>query len=97
MQKKYKITLIFIAILIALMCTIEIHYQQYQKASKDLVALIDVQEGLSVNYVDGRYIAVSTKEKQITFSVTNLTTEKMYYSVLFQIYIHLFLIFGAFL
>ena len=84
MQKKYKITLIFIAILIALMCTIEIHYQQYQKASKDLVALIDVQEGLSVNYVDGRYIAVSTKEKQITFSVTNLTTEKMYYSVLFQ-------------
>ena len=45
------------------------------------MALVDVREGLSVNYGEGKYVVVNSLEREVSFSVTNLTTEKKIYTI----------------
>ena len=81
MQKKYKVILIIIVLLFAFSCSILVNYRSYLQKKKDLVALVDVREGLSVNYGEGKYVVVNSLEREVSFSVTNLTTEKKIYTI----------------
>ena len=81
MQKKYKVILIIIVLLFTFSCSILVNYRSYLQKKKDLVALVDVREGLSVNYGEGKYVVVNSLEREVSFSVTNLTTEKKIYTI----------------
>ena len=72
--KKYKVILIIIVLLFAFSCSILVNYRSYLQKKKDLVALVDVREGLSVNYGEGKYVVVNSLEREVSFSVTNLTS-----------------------
>ena len=86
MQKKYRVLLTFISLLFVLSCAILVNYQKYLKEKNDYVALVDVQEGLSVNYGEGKYVVVNSKEREVSFSVTNLTEEKKSYTIYLENY-----------
>ncbi len=81
MRKKYKVSLIGIAILIVLFIGLETHYQVYQGEEKDLSAYIKVLEGLSINYLNGTEFHVTKKEQEVEFSITNQLTETLYYNI----------------
>lgn len=81
MKIKYKVTLIFIAILIIMTTGIQINYQMYQNNNNDLSAFIKVQEGLSINYLNGKSIEVNKARKTIQFSITNQLDENLYYNI----------------
>lgn len=81
MRIKYKVTLIFIAILIIMATGVQINYQMYQNNNNDLSAFIKVQEGLSINYLNGKSIEVNKARKTIQFSVTNQLDENLYYNI----------------
>ena len=65
MRKKYKVTLLGIAILILLLSGVEAHYQMYKSEEKDLSAFIKVAEGLSINYLNGTDIHVTKRESEV--------------------------------
>ena len=79
MRKKYKVTLLGIAILILLLSGVEAHYQMYKSEEKDLSAFIKVAEGLSINYLTD--IHVTKRESEVAFSVTNQLNETLYYNI----------------
>ena len=81
MRKKYTVTLIAIAILIVLLLGVEVHYQTYTSEKSDLSAFIKVEEGLSINNLNGTEIDVHKKSQQVEFSVTNQLTETLYYNI----------------
>ena len=81
MRKKYKVTLLGIAILILLLSGVEAHYQMYKNEEKDLSAFIKVAEGLSINYLNGTDIHVTKRESEVAFSVTNQLNETLYYNI----------------
>lgn len=81
MRKKYKVTLLGIAILILLLSGVEAHYQMYKSEEKDLSAFIKVAEGLSINYLNGTDIHVTKRESEVAFSVTNQLNETLYYHI----------------
>ena len=81
MRKKYKVTLLGIAILILLLSGVEAHYQMYKSEEKDLCAFIKVAEGLSINYLNGTDIHVTKRESEVAFSVTNQLNETLYYNI----------------
>ena len=81
MRKKYKVTLLGIAILILLLSGVEAHYQMYKSEEKDLSAFIKVAEGLSINYLNGTDIHVTKREGEVSFSVTNQLNETLYYHI----------------
>ena len=81
MRKKYKVTLLGIAILILLLSGVEAHYQMYKSEEKDLSAFIKVAEGLSINYLNGTDIHVTKRESEVAFSVTNQLDETLYYNI----------------
>ena len=81
MRKKYKVTLLGIAILILLLSGVEAHYQMYKSEEKDLSAFIKVAEGLSINYLNGTDIHVTKREGEVAFSVTNQLNETLYYNI----------------
>ena len=81
MRKKYKVTLLGIAILILLLSGVEAHYQMYKSEEKDLSAFIKVAEGLSINYLNGTDIHVTKRESEVSFSVTNQLDETLYYNI----------------
>lgn len=81
MRKKYKVTLLGIAILILLLSGVEAHYQMYKSEEKDLSAFIKVAEGLSINYLNGTDIHVTKRESEVAFSVTNQLNETLYYNI----------------
>ena len=61
--------------LILLLCFVEADYQTYLRETSEATAIVEVKEGLSINYIDGKSFEVNSPSKSITFSVTNL---KMY-------------------
>ena len=81
MRIKYKVSLVILAILILGLVGIEINYQAYQKNNDDLSAFIKVEEGLSINYLNGKSIEVKKGEKSVSFSVTNQLDEVLYYNI----------------
>ena len=81
MRKKYKVTLLGIAILILFLSGVEAHYQMYKSEEKDLSAFIKVAEGLSINYLNGTDIHVTKREGEVAFSVTNQLNETLYYHI----------------
>ena len=81
MKVKYVGLLTFLALLILLLCFVEADYQSYIQEVVDEVAIVEVKEGLSINYVDGKEFEVSSTEQKTTFSVTNLTEEDVEYYI----------------
>ena len=81
MRKKYKVTLLGIAILILLLSGVEAHYQMYKSEEKDLSAFIKVAEGLSIKNLNGMDIHVIKRESEVAFSVTNQLNETLYYNI----------------
>ena len=81
MKKKYIILLSCLAVLILLLCFVEADYQTYLRETSEATAIVEVKEGLSINYIDGKSFEVNSPSKSITFSVTNLTEDNVDYYI----------------
>ena len=68
-----------LVVLILLLCFVEVDYQRYLKEITHDVAIVEVKEGLSINYANGKDFQVSDSSETISFSVTNLTEEVVDY------------------
>ena len=80
MARKYKIRLMFVGILLVFMIFISFSYVKYQKFIESTNPLVIVEDGLSINYLQGTRVYLRNDRKTITFSVTNnALQEKQYY------------------
>lgn len=80
MARKYKIRLMFVGILLVFMIFISFSYVKYQKFIESTNPLVIVEDGLSINYLQGTRVYLRNDRKTITFSITNnALQEKPYY------------------
>ena len=81
MQKKYTITLIIILLLLVFNVILYNSYKTYQERNADRnESSIVVQNGLSINYLNGNKINTST-DANYDFSITNTSSEILYYYI----------------
>lgn len=79
MRARYKTAMAIIAVLIALLLLLGITYLFYAKVL-DSDSDIEVTGALSINYMDGKRINVSTSET-VNFSITNSAASVNYYNI----------------
>ena len=70
-----------LAVLILLLCFVAVDYQTYLHAMSEATAIVEVKEGLSINYIDGKNFEINHDSQSITFSVTNLTDDTVDYYI----------------
>ena len=83
MRKKYKTTLLLLAILLLISIGVSISYAHYEKTlqnnSND--TLVTSDEYLSINYLDGNYYDIKSFKENDTIvkkiSITNVTTKEL--------------------
>lgn len=80
MRKIYKITLDVIGILLIFSLMITASYLKY-KNNLEESALVLVENGLSINYLDGNTIQVNGHETSYNLSITNNTEATLYYYI----------------
>lgn len=82
MQKKYKITLFVLILLLIGTISCFIHYS-FHKSSNAIneYAEVFVEENLSFNFLEGKEIETKEKEKIYHFSIINTSNEPTYYSI----------------
>ncbi len=82
MQKKYKITLFVLTLLLIGSISCIIHYS-FHKSSNAIneYAEVFVEENLSFNFLEGKEIETKEKEKIYHFSIINTSNEPTYYSI----------------
>lgn len=84
MKKGYKISLGVIGIALIFLLMVAGSYVSYlNKEGKD-TSLVLVEDGLSINYINGNKIKVNKGEGKYAFSVTNNSDETLYYYVQFN-------------
>lgn len=81
MAKKYKVRLMFVGILLVIMIFICFSYVKYQKYIESTNPLVIVENGLSINYLQGNTLSLRNEEKTVTFSVTNNAEEERTYYI----------------
>lgn len=81
MRTKYKITMICIITLICLAIVIEVGYVNYLKEEEGTMAMIKVDQGLSINYLNGNIIDTYEDTYQVDFSITNALETEQFYSI----------------
>ena len=83
MRKKYKNWLLFNGILLIIFLLILISYIQYQKFIESTNPIILVEDGLSINFLNGNHLVLKEESKTIHFSITNNSnvTLKYYISI----------------
>ena len=81
MRTKYKVTMICIITLICLAIVTEVGYVNYLKKEEETMAIIKVEEGLSINYLNGNKISTNEDTYQVDFSITNTLDSEQYYSI----------------
>jgi len=84
MKKKYKISLNVIGITLIFLLMITCSYVSYLKKERKDTSLVLVENGLSVNYINGNKIKTNKSEVKYAFSVTNNSDENLYYYVQFS-------------
>ncbi len=80
MKKKYKVKLRIIGLLLIFSIFLAISYLYYKNNYLES-AVVVVQDGLSINYLNGNTIRYSGQETSYVISVTNNTEEKISYSL----------------
>ncbi len=81
MRKVYKISLNIISIMLVFLLLIACSYVKYLKTEQEEVALVLVDNGLSVNYLDGNLISTNGSQKEYKISVTNNSEDNLYYYI----------------
>lgn len=81
MRRIYKISLNVIGIILIFLLMISISYINYLKKTSDDSSLVLVEDGLSINFLNGNKINTSGEEKTYTFSITNNSTNTSYYYI----------------
>ncbi len=71
MKRKYKRALTCISLFLMLTIVILISYIKYQKEIESTSPIVFVENGLSINYLNGNRLVVKNDNKTYTFSVTN--------------------------
>ena len=87
MRKKYKTTLLLLAILLLISIGVSISYAHYEKTlqnnSND--TLVTSDEYLSINYLDGNYYDIKSFKENDTIvkkiSITNVTPKELYVTI----------------
>ncbi|MBQ4583587.1 MAG: hypothetical protein IJA94_01670 [Bacilli bacterium] len=80
MSKKYKFAICVILLLILISSSVGICYFFYDKNSEKEAIVIKLKN-LSVNYLDGNKIITDSDTKTINFSVTNNSTNELFYNI----------------
>ena len=87
MRKKYKTTLLLLAILLLISIGVSISYAHYEKALQNNPndTLVTSDEYLSINYLDGNYYDIKSFKENDTIvkkiSITNVTTKELYVTI----------------
>ena len=81
MRLKYKITMISILTIISFLIIVEVGYINFMKESEQTMAMINVDQGLSINYLNGNKFKTYEDTYQIDFSITNSENTEQYYSI----------------
>ncbi len=81
MAKKYKMRLLLVGIGLFLSILVLFSYKKYQKVMEITSPLVVVENGLSINYLEGKRIKLSNEKKSITLSITNNSNEKKRYNI----------------
>ncbi len=84
MRTKYKIFMTFIITLIGLLIIVEVGYVNFLKEEEQTMAMINVLEGLSINYLNGNQVKTNEDTYEINFSITNSLDSEQYYSIKLQ-------------
>ena len=80
MANKYKTALRFIGFLLILFIFLFIFYQKYKVELQKSSPLVVVEDGISINYLQGNKIETEKEKTNYSFSITNnSTTTKFYY------------------
>ena len=81
MKLKYKVYLMLIIALIGSLIVIEVGYVNYLKEEDQTMAMINVLEGLSINYLNGNQVLTNEDTYELNFSITNSLDSEQYYSI----------------
>ena len=87
MRKKYKTTLLLLAILLLISIGVSISYAHYEKTLQNNPndTLVTSDEYLSINYLDGNYYDIKSFKEGDTIvkkiSITNVTTKELYVTI----------------
>ena len=81
MRKIYKISLSVIGIILIFLLVVAVDYAKYLKENEVNNPIVLVEDGLSINYLNGNKIEVNSKEKTYTISVTNNSSDTLHYYI----------------
>lgn len=81
MRLKYKVTMICILALIGMLLVVEVGYVNFMHESEQTMAMIKVDQGLSINYLNGNTFNTNENTYQIDFSITNAMETEQFYSI----------------
>ncbi len=81
MASKYKISLYFIGICLIFSLFLLASFVKFKKEEKERSPLVIVNNGLSINFLQGKNIKIANNTKKYTFSITNNTEEKKFYHI----------------
>ena len=84
MTKKYKIILLGIVILFFITIATGVGYFFYKEYKKANSAEVIVENGLSINYLNGQNIDCNGKEKKVNFSIINDLNEESMFHIVFK-------------
>ncbi len=80
MSRKYKNSLKIIGIFLIFLLFLTISYINYKNNNKENTIVL-VQDGLSINYLNGNKINSNNEEKTYTISITNNTEASIFYNI----------------
>ncbi len=81
MRLKYKVTMMCILSLIGILLVVEVGYVNFLHEEEQTMAMIKVEEGLSINFLNGDKFETNEDTYQVDFSVINSLTTEQYYSI----------------
>ena len=81
MRLKYKVISSGILAVIALLLVVEVGYVSFLNEEEQTMAMIKVDQGLSINYLTGNTFKTNEDTYQIDFSITNAMDSEQYYSI----------------
>ena len=76
-----KVILFFLFLAILFCSYVEYDYQLYLKGKVEDTSVVEVLEGLSINYTKGKHIVTHEDRLEYDFSITNLGTEEKNYFI----------------
>ncbi len=80
MDKSYKKVIIVILCILLVVCGLGLSYRSYRKNHSESAIIVKLNN-LSINFLNGNVIKFDSKEKEISFSVINDSTDDIYYSI----------------